>query len=162
MVYFHFSWWKRDPWLSSKSLDLDERLALLEQQKEKNKTARQKKGKERLEGSLLSYKTHCDRDGSLDISKIQDKSKTNDAGKRRRSSGFATSSTVMMGSSAAALEPLRELFAKPNTTTVLHARSLPDHCYSEQGKYIEKYNSLIETDLHKSQNSSRSRMSLTA
>ena len=42
-----------------------------------------------------------------------------------------TRSTVMMGSSAAALEPLRELFAKPNNTTVLHARSLPDRCYSE-------------------------------
>ena len=48
-----------------------------------------------------------------------------------------TLSTIMMGSSAAALEPLRELFAKPNTTTVLHAQSLPDHCYSEQGKYTK-------------------------
>jgi hypothetical protein len=49
----------------------------------------------------------------------------------------ATRSTVMMGSSAAALEPLRQLLAKSNTTTVLHARSLTDHCYSEQGKYKE-------------------------
>ena len=46
----------------------------------------------------------------------------------------ATCSTVMMGSSAAALEPLWQLLAKPNTTTVLHAWSLPDHCYCEQGK----------------------------
>ena len=42
---------------------------------------------------------------------------------------------VMMGSSTAALEPLWELLAKPNNTTVLHPWSLPDHCYSEQGKY---------------------------
>ena len=42
---------------------------------------------------------------------------------------------VMMGSSAAALETLWELLAKPNNTTVLHPWSLPDHCYSEQGKY---------------------------
>ena len=48
-----------------------------------------------------------------------------------------TRSTVMMGSNAAALEPLRQVLAKPNTTTVLHAQSLPDHCYSEQGKYTE-------------------------
>jgi len=46
----------------------------------------------------------------------------------------ATRSTVMMGSNAAALEPLRQLLAESNTTIVLHARSLPDHCYSEQGK----------------------------
>jgi hypothetical protein len=49
----------------------------------------------------------------------------------------ATRSTVMMGSSAAALEPLRKLLAEPNTTTVLHSRSLPDHCYSEQGEYTD-------------------------
>jgi len=39
-----------------------------------------------------------------------------------------------MGSNAAALEPLRQLLAESNTTIVLHAWSLPDHCYSEQGK----------------------------
>ena len=51
----------------------------------------------------------------------------------------ATRSTVMMGSNAAALELLHQLLAKPNTTTVLqlHAQSLPDHCHSKQGKYIE-------------------------
>jgi hypothetical protein len=49
----------------------------------------------------------------------------------------ATRSTVMMGSNAAALEPLRQLFAKPNITTVLHAQTLPDHCYSEQGKHAQ-------------------------
>jgi hypothetical protein len=72
----------------------------------------------------------------------------------------ATRSTVMMGSNAAALEPLRQLLAEPNTTTVLHARSLPDHCYSEQGKNTVRL-VFIESDLDL-QNSSRSRMSLTA
>ena len=48
-----------------------------------------------------------------------------------------TRSTVMMGSNAAALEPLQELLGKSSTTTVLHAQSLPNHCYSEQGKYTE-------------------------
>jgi uncharacterized membrane-anchored protein YhcB (DUF1043 family) len=47
----------------------------------------------------------------------------------------ATRSTVMIGSNAAALEPLRKLLAESNITTVYQARTLPDHCYSEQGKH---------------------------
>jgi hypothetical protein len=59
----------------------------------------------------------------------------------------ATRSTVMTGSNATALEPLRELLAKPNTTSVLHARSLPDHCYSEQGKHTTHFLIQSESDL---------------
>lgn len=78
-------WSKLNPWLDLKNLDLNERLALLEQQKEKIKV--KKKGNK--QGSLLLSKTHLD--GSLEISKIQDKTETNPqayTGKRRRSSRF--------------------------------------------------------------------------
>jgi hypothetical protein len=64
-VHTSIRWSKRDPWLNSNNLDLNERLALLEQQKEKKKAASQKKGNK--QDSLLLSKTH--RDGSLDISK---------------------------------------------------------------------------------------------
>ena len=84
-VHTSIKWSKRNPWLNSEILDLNERLALLEQQKEKNKA--KKRGNKPEQGSLLLSKTH--RDGSLDIPKIRDKSKTSsNTGKRRRSSGF--------------------------------------------------------------------------
>jgi hypothetical protein len=86
-VHTSIRWSRRNPWLNSKNLDLNERLALLEQQKEKKKVASQKKGNKH--GSLLSSESTTHLDGSLDISKTRDENKTNPhTGKRRRSSGF--------------------------------------------------------------------------
>ena len=63
-VHTSIRWSNCNPWLDSKNIDLNERLALLEQHKEKKRA--EKKGNK--QDSLLLSKTH--HDGSLDISKI--------------------------------------------------------------------------------------------
>lgn len=93
-VHTSIRWSKRNPWIDSKNLN--ERIALLEQQKEKKKTASQKKVNK--QGSLMKSETHRDTGSLLDISKTQDKCKTNpqipQSGKRRRSSRFSTTRQV--------------------------------------------------------------------
>ena len=61
----------------------------------------------------------------------------------------ATHSTVMIGSNAAALEPLQKLFAEPNVMTVNQAQSLPDHCYSEQGEQKSTISCSFDCELHR-------------
>lgn len=84
-VHTSIRWSKRNPWLDSENIDLNERLTLLEQQKEKRKAVK----RDIKQGSLLSLKSY---DGSLGISSIRDKGNfkpnPSNTGKRRQSSRF--------------------------------------------------------------------------